>query len=226
MQFNPDAYEDAPHIRAEFAHELRNCLATMKSAVNLFDRSSGDGETFLKVKAALFREVDKMSMLIDQGMMDGAPDTSNGQGDSMDQALPADVERASWLPEDSHKLQLPGAKRVLVADDNQEALTGLAMMLRFEGYEVTTAQDGEEALSAAEEMHPDVVLLDIGMPLRDGFEVAREICTRSWSTNCKLIAVSGWGREEDKARAHGAGFHAHLIKPLDVDALMRLLATP
>jgi len=95
------------------------------------------------------------------------------------------------------------------------------------GHTVEIAYDGEAALSAAERFRPDIVLLDLGMPKLDGFEVSRRIRAAPWSESMRLVAQSGWGQEEDRRRTAEAGFDHHLVKPIDptaLEALMQKLA--
>jgi signal transduction histidine kinase len=114
--------------------------------------------------------------------------------------------------------------RILLADDNRDALDSLATLLQCDGHEVHTAADGAEALEVAAGCHPDVVLLDIGMPKLDGYEVARRIRAEPWGKSTVLIALTGWGQDEDRRRSREVGFDSHLVKPLDPDALSALLS--
>ena len=114
--------------------------------------------------------------------------------------------------------------RILLADDNRDALDSLATLLQCDGHEVHTAGDGAEALVVAAECRPDVVLLDIGMPKLDGYEVARRIRAEPWGKTAVLIALTGWGQDEDRRRSREVGFDSHLVKPLDPEALSALLA--
>jgi signal transduction histidine kinase len=114
--------------------------------------------------------------------------------------------------------------RILLADDNRDALDSLATLLQCDGHEVHTAGDGAEALEVAAVCHPDVVLLDIGMPKLDGYEVARRIRAEPWGKSAVLIALTGWGQDEDRRRSREVGFDSHLVKPLDPEALSTLLA--
>ena len=116
-----------------------------------------------------------------------------------------------------------GLRRILVVDDNHEAASSLAFMLKLIGNETQTANDGLEALEIAEMYQPDVFLLDIGMPRMDGFETARRIRQKSWGKTALIIAVSGWGQEEDRRNSRAAGFDHHLTKPVDPDHLLVLL---
>jgi PAS domain S-box-containing protein len=116
------------------------------------------------------------------------------------------------------------ACRALVVDDNRDNADSLALMLRQRGDEAQTAYDGLEALEAAGRSRPDVVLLDIGLPRMNGYEVARRLRAQPWGRQLVLIAITGWGQEEDRARAREAGFDHHLTKPVDFPDLERLLA--
>ncbi len=114
--------------------------------------------------------------------------------------------------------------RVLVADDNRDSADGSAMLLRMMGHEVCTAYSGREALAIAAEFLPQIVLLDIGMPETNGYEVARQIRAAAWGRTMQLVAVTGWGQEEDKRQAEAAGFDHHRVKPVDLDSLEPLFA--
>jgi PAS domain S-box-containing protein len=114
-------------------------------------------------------------------------------------------------------------RRVLLAEDHADSLHVVSLMLRLKGHEVETAADGIEALGRVRELRPEVVLLDIGMPGLDGYEVARRIRREPWGADVLLVAMTGWGEAKDKRRARDAGFDAHLTKPVDFDALQAIL---
>lgn len=114
--------------------------------------------------------------------------------------------------------------RILVVDDNRDAAESLAMLLKIMGNNVRTASDGERGVQAASEFRPHVVLLDIGLPKLNGYEACRRIRQQAWSKNMVLIAVTGWGGEEDRRKSEEAGFDHHMVKPVDPTALMKLLA--
>ncbi|MGH8323197.1 MAG: response regulator, partial [Steroidobacteraceae bacterium] len=115
-------------------------------------------------------------------------------------------------------------RRILVADDNNDALESLATLLQLSGHEVYTAANGAVALQSAQEHRPEVALLDIGMPKLDGYEVARRIRAQPWGQRITLVALTGWGQDSDRRRSQEAGFDSHLVKPLDLDKLTELLA--
>ena len=116
------------------------------------------------------------------------------------------------------------ARRILIADDNNDALESLATLLQLSGHEVFTATNGGTALQSAERHMPEVALLDIGMPMLDGYEVAKRIRAQPWGQRITLVALTGWGQDSDRRRSREAGFDSHLVKPLDLETLTDLLA--
>ncbi len=114
--------------------------------------------------------------------------------------------------------------RILVVDDNHDSALSLAMMLSIMGHETRTAHDGESAVATAESFLPDVVLLDIGLPKLNGYEVAQRIRENAWGQSMFLIAVTGWGQEEDRQRSSEVGLNVHMVKPVEPAALERLLS--
>jgi PAS domain S-box-containing protein len=118
------------------------------------------------------------------------------------------------------------ARRILVADDNDDSVWSLATMLRMMGHEVRTATDGLRAVMEAAEFQPDVIFLDIGMPNLNGYDACRRIRQETWGKSAAVVAVTGWGQDEDIARSMAAGFDSHLVKPVGFDALRALLAAP
>jgi len=119
----------------------------------------------------------------------------------------------------------PVKRRVLIADDNRDAATSLAMLLELEGHDVTVVHDGRQALQNIQNHSPDVAMLDIGMPEIDGYEVARRVRQQPSGRSVMLIAVTGWGQEADRARAMEAGFDLHFTKPVEPETLINLLRT-
>jgi CheY-like chemotaxis protein len=113
--------------------------------------------------------------------------------------------------------------RVLIADDNSDSAASLALMLKLKGKEVRTARDGLEAVQVAELFLPQVVLLDIGMPHLNGYDACRRIRQLPMGRNMLVVAMTGWGQEEDKRRSSEAGFDYHLVKPVDAITLEQLL---
>ena len=114
-------------------------------------------------------------------------------------------------------------RRILVVDDNRDSADSLVLLLKITGNETHTAYDGLAAIEAAATFHPDVILLDIGLPKLNGYEVARRIREQPWGKDMVLVAVTGWGQEEDREKSTAAGFNGHLVKPVDLDALAKLM---
>jgi signal transduction histidine kinase/CheY-like chemotaxis protein len=114
--------------------------------------------------------------------------------------------------------------RILVADDNRDSVSSLAILLRYRGHQVWTAFDGEEAVFRTRETRPEILLLDIGMPRLSGYEVAQKVRAESWGRDMVLIATTGWGQDDDLRRSINTGFDAHLVKPIDPDVLFQTLA--
>jgi CheY-like chemotaxis protein len=116
------------------------------------------------------------------------------------------------------------SKRVLVVDDCADTAESLAMLVRLWGHEVWAAHDGPSALAAAEAHRPEVILLDIGLPGMSGHEVARQLRTLMAGRPLLLVAITGFGREQDRQRSREAGFDVHILKPFDPNTLKALLA--
>ena len=110
-------------------------------------------------------------------------------------------------------------RRILVVDDNVDSAESMAVLLRLEGYEARTLHEGERVVAMAREFRPDVILLDIGLPGISGYDVARAVRGDAQVGGVRLVAVSGYGRAEDRERARAAGFDEHLVKPVDFGAL-------
>jgi two-component system CheB/CheR fusion protein len=148
-----------------------------------------------------------------------------GKGSEFVVRLPVIVEASgASIPTKKDETTFPQSYlRILIVDDNRDAADSLGMMLRLMGNDIRTAYDGEEAVTAAEEFRPDVVLLDIGLPKLNGYEACHRIREQLWSKGMVLIAVTGWGQEDDRRRSHEAGFDHHMVKPVDPQDLMKLL---
>lgn len=115
------------------------------------------------------------------------------------------------------------SRRVLIVDDNQDSAEGLGMLLEVTGHTVSFAHDGIAAVLLAEQLRPEVMLLDIDLPLRNGYEVAKTVRAAPWGKPIVLIALTGWGDADSKHRAEQAGFNFHLTKPIDPDDLESVL---
>jgi CheY-like chemotaxis protein len=148
-----------------------------------------------------------------------------GQGSEFVVRLPVLMETPKPpTPEPaSSELKTAPSRRILVVDDNEDSAESLTILLSLAGHKTHTAYDGLEALEAAETFRPDMILLDIGLPKLNGFEVARKIREQPWGQAMVLVALTGWGQEEDRRRSREAGFNHHLTKPVDLDTLSELL---
>lgn len=116
-----------------------------------------------------------------------------------------------------------GGRRVLIVDDNRDAGESLAELLRMLDHTVELAYDGVEGVAAAESFGPEVILMDIGMPRLDGYGACAQIRAQPWGAGIRIFAQTGWGQDDDKRRADAAGFDGHLVKPVEVDAILALL---
>jgi CheY-like chemotaxis protein/two-component sensor histidine kinase len=114
-------------------------------------------------------------------------------------------------------------KRILVADDNRDSAESMAIMLELLHNEVVTAHDGLQVLAKAEEFRPEVILMDVGMPKLNGLETTKRLRQQPWGRDVKIIAVTGWGQEGDRERTRSAGCDGHLVKPISLNDLQRLL---
>ena len=150
-----------------------------------------------------------------------------GQGSEFVVRLPVMLTSMLSLPSPSIETARPpgNCRGVLVVDDNVDAAQSLAMLLKALGHEVRMAYDGPSAVEAALDFRPDMVLLDIGLPGLDGFEVARRIRRQPAFKNIVLVAMTGYGQETDRQRSLEAGFDHHLVKPADFDKVQKILAS-
>jgi CheY-like chemotaxis protein len=184
------------------------------------DRASGRSQGGLGIGLALARRLAEM-----HGGTLEASSAGPGKGSEFTVCLPlAGNQRADAASEG--RIETPTLqKRILVVDDNRDAADSLGMILKFLGADVRVAQDGPQALEVFRSYDPSVVLLDIGMPGMDGYEVARTIRQRFPERRTSIVALTGWGQDKDRQLAREAGFDHHLIKPAEIGALQALLAS-
>lgn len=155
-----------------------------------------------------------------------AQSEGEGRGSTFTVRLPIlseDVEKPSPAPV-TNSIPSIASKRILVVDDNRDSAKTLSMLLKLTGNEIRMAHDGQEALGIAEEFRPEVILLDIGMPVLNGYDTCRALRAKDWGKSVRIIALTGWGQDEDRRKTADAGFDGHLVKPVDHAELMRLLA--
>jgi PAS domain S-box-containing protein len=147
-----------------------------------------------------------------------------GRGSKFEVRLPILVEGPNAKTPEPSERHTIAAHRILVVDDNRDSATSLALLLKLIGNETHTAHDGLEAVEAAERFRPDAVLLDIGLPKLNGYDACRRIREQLWGKHMLLVALTGWGQEEDRRRSKVVGFDQHMVKPVDLDALQAMLA--
>lgn len=165
------------------------------------------------------------SLVEQHGGQVAASSRGRGQGAEFSVWLPLSEASQPARTAASASTSAPPGLRVLIVDDNEDAANALAMVLEAAGIEHRVVHDGTTALAEADAFLPDVVLLDIGMPGMDGYEVARRLRSHPDHAQALLVALTGWSYEQDQARSREAGFDHHLRKPADIDQLMGLFAT-
>ncbi|HEX2542669.1 MAG TPA: response regulator [Caldimonas sp.] len=195
---------------------LPNVFEMFEQGKQSLDRSQGG----LGVGLTLVQRLVELHEGTVQAVSDGV-----GRGSEFRVTLPCLAEVADPHPDrgDRRAQALPACCRVLVVDDNRDAAEATSVLLELSGHEVKTVGDGAEALASAPIYAPDVVLLDIGLPGMDGYEVAVHLRTLAETRASCLIALTGYGQPADRARAREAGFDHHLTKPADPDELLRLV---
>jgi signal transduction histidine kinase/CheY-like chemotaxis protein len=151
----------------------------------------------------------------------------SGQGSEFEIRLPATGAaegNTDVAPSPLPKKDGVAPKRILVVDDNEDSAELLREMLQWVGHEVEVAHDGPSALVIADRFAPEVAVLDIGLPVMDGYELGRRLHERPRAAGCRLIALSGYGQERDRAQSKASGFEAHLVKPVDTSRLLQAVA--
>jgi two-component system, OmpR family, response regulator len=180
----------------QLVHDLRNCIAPMRNALTLLERPDVDSATITYARELLQKQLVALEKL-SESMMPHNPESG--------------AARAS-------------GRSILIADDNREWVDSLAMVLQSEGYTVFTAYGGREAIESAENLRPDVVILDIEMPEMSGYEVARQLRRRLADRTPVLIALTVWSGDADRRLAKRAGFDHHVAKPMRFAELNGILA--
>lgn len=184
------------------------------------DRSLERSQGGLGIGLTLVRRLVEMH----GGTVDAKSD-GPGQGSEFIVHLPRIMEPSKPGAEGKPEPATPKSSlRILIVDDNQDGANSLGLMLKIIGNETHIAYDGEEGVKIAEKLRPDVILFDIGLPKLNGYEACRRIREQSWGKQPVIIAVTGWGQEDDRRRSFEAGFDHHLVKPVDPRALMLLLS--
>ncbi len=184
------------------------------------DRSLDRSLTGLGIGLSLVKTLTEMHGGIVEVRSDGV-----GEGSEFVVRLPVAVETDTAVAEPTAIQSVPTTPlRILIVDDNRDAAEMLATLLKFDGHETFAAHDGLAAVEAARTLDPDVILLDIGLPVLNGYEAARRIREQqSQKRRPLLVALTGWGRDDARRRSEEAGFDAHLVKPVGDAVLGRLL---
>jgi PAS domain S-box-containing protein len=152
-----------------------------------------------------------------------AESQGQGQGSTFAVTLPPAADRAAPAPPTAVTSQVAAGRRILVVDDNWDGADSLATMLKLLGNEVRTANDGVAAVEVAGQFRPEVILMDIGMPRLNGLEATRRIRAQAWGRDMTIVALTGWGQENDRERSREAGCDGHLVKPVNLPDLEKLL---
>ena len=195
----------------------RNLLASMFDLFVQGDQRPDRAQGGLGVGLTLVRTLVQL-----HGGTVEAHSEGDGRGSEFVVRLPALSEHESRTPQvvASSPLETQRPRRILVVDDNVDAAEMLAEALRYAGHDVRVEHDGSSALAAVAEFRPDVILLDLGLPGMDGFEVARRLRANSAMAKTRVIAITGYGQDVDRRRTAQLGIERHLVKPVDLDTVI------
>ena len=215
------ALRESSQRKSEFlamlAHELRNPLAPIRSGLEVLVHAGGDAAIQRSAIETMQRQVAHMVRMVDDLL-----DVSRIRLPALDAAA---AQADAGAPEPRVQPHAGGApRRILVVDDNHDATESLALLLQLDGHETRAVYDGLEALDVAQSFQPEIVLLDIGLPGLNGYEVARRLRQRPGGEHLLLVALTGWGQDDDRERTRAAGFDEHLVKPVDPALLDHALA--
>jgi CheY-like chemotaxis protein len=212
-------------LRAELRHEPA-LAAPLQVAVQVIDQGIGLDTEHLETVFDLFRQIDTRVERAHGGHVSVHSD-GPGQGCIFTVLLPCTERAAAALPEPPPSVPATVGEaahplRVLVVDDNRDAADTLAAMVRLLGHEAEALYDPQMVEAAVGRLTPDLIFLDLGMPGRSGFDVARSLRAQPNGGGMKLVAVTGWGQAEDRRRSLDAGFDQHLVKPPDLETVKQL----
>ena len=206
------------------------CLSVKDSGIGLSSEAlTRIFEMFSQIESATTRSEGGLGLALVKGLMDLHGGTIEARSDGPGHGSEFTVRLPLNDPPTLQHAELGGppaaaaAHRVMVADDNEDAADSLAMSLELAGREVCVARGGRAALSLAQTFRPDVAIIDIGMPDLNGYEVARQLRGEPWGAEISLVALTGWGRDDDRQQAKDAGFDRHITKPVNPETIDRLL---
>lgn len=195
-----------------------DCLGNIFDMFSQVDRSMERTSGGLGIGLALVK-----GLVESHGGTVTASSPGPGRGSTFNVVLPIHHKRRSEITKTyEHSLKVP-SRRILVVDDNIDGAESLTLMLKLLGNDVQIANDGLEALDLAEKFRPEVILMDIGMPRLNGYEATKRIRQHGWGKDISIIALTGWGQENDREQSRRAGCNGHLVKPVDLDALQQEL---
>jgi signal transduction histidine kinase len=205
--------DDGVGIDSEALPRIFDLFVQVDSSVERKQQGLGIGLTLVKVLTEM------------HGGRLSVASAGPGKGAEFSVTLPAMSEPPASLPATpaARPADSRSPRRILIVDDNRDAAESLAILLKLHGHTTQTAFGADEAMENAATMKPDLILLDLGMPRINGYDVAKQIRSHDWGKNIRLIAVTGWGQEDDVRRSREAGFEHHLVKPVDMKQLERLL---
>jgi CheY-like chemotaxis protein len=192
------------------AHELRNPLTPLRNGIEIIRQMSSGNPAVARTAEMMSRQIVQLVRLVDDLVGTDVPPVV-----AADAAL-----KIATRSDETARL------RILVADDNADGADSLAMLLQADGHVVLTASDGRRAVEVAEAFVPDVILMDVAMPNLDGLEATRAIRSRPWGLRIRIIALTAWGQETERRRTREAGMDAHVVKPVDPNALALILRAP
>lgn len=183
------------------------------------DRNSDQSQSGLGIGLTLVKRLVEM-----HGGSIEVSSAGEGQGSEFVVHLPVSNKPAEASAPVSAVAPASSQRRILIVDDNRDSADSLAMLFEITGNQTYLAHDGIEAIESIEKYRPEVVLLDIGLPKLDGHEVCRRVREQPWGKDIRIIALTGWGQEDDRRKSEEAGFNGHLVKPVDYDQLLALLS--
>ncbi len=187
------------------------------------DRSPGQAQGGLGIGLTLSQQIAAM-----HGGTVHATSAGVGLGSEFVLRLPLISDAPTPFAPNNAETHVPSvtSRRILVVDDNRDGADMMSMLLRAEGHDTQVAYDGKAAVEVAEAFRPEVVMLDLGLPMMDGYEVCRHLRAQAWAAGLVVIALTGWGSAQDRRRSQDAGIDHHLVKPVDPAAIRQVLAMP